>query len=43
LLDLLRMQKADAEVRLGEGALSSEAREIDQAFLAEIERLIAAS
>jgi hypothetical protein len=43
LLDLLRMQKADAEARLDEAQLSSEAREVDQAYLAEIERLIAAN
>ena len=41
LLDLLRLQKADAEERLHNPELSSEMRELDQAYLAEIERLIA--
>ncbi len=43
LLDLLRMQKADAEERLHSPELTTEMRELDQTFLAEIERLIAAS
>jgi hypothetical protein len=42
LLDLLRLQKAEAEERLHSSELTSEMREIDQTYLAEIERLIAA-
>jgi hypothetical protein len=41
LLDLLRLQKAEAEERLHSPELTSEMREIDEAYLAEIERLIA--
>ena len=41
LLDLLRMQKADAEERLHDSELTSEMRELDQVYLAEIERLLA--
>ncbi len=41
LLDLLRLQKADAEERLHGSGLTNEMRELDQAYLAEIERLIA--
>lgn len=42
LLDLLRLQKAETEERLHNSALTNEAREVDQAYLAELERLIAA-
>ncbi len=42
LLDLLRLQKADAEERLHSSDLTTEMREVDQAYLAELERLIAA-
>lgn len=41
LLDLLWLQKADAEERLHSPDMTSEMRELDQAYLAEIERLIA--
>jgi hypothetical protein len=41
LLDLLRMQKAEAEERLHCPELPAEMREVDEAYLAEIERLIA--
>jgi hypothetical protein len=43
LLDLLRLQKAEAEERLHCTELTGEMREIDEAYLAEIERLIADS
>lgn len=42
LLDLLRLQKAEAEERLQCTGLTPEMREVDQAYLAEIERLLAA-
>jgi len=42
LLDLLRLQKAEAEERLHGQDLTSEMREVDQVYLAELERLIAA-
>ncbi len=42
LLDLLRLQKAEAEERLHSLELTPEMRELDQAYLAEIERLISA-
>jgi hypothetical protein len=42
LLDLLRLQKADAEDRLHGSDLTTEMRELDQAYLAEIDRLLAA-
>lgn len=41
LLDLLRLQKAEAEERLHSSESTSEMRELDQTYLAEIERLIA--
>lgn len=41
LLDLLMLQKAEAEARLNNSELTSELREVDQAYLAELERLIA--
>jgi hypothetical protein len=41
LLDLLRLQKAEAEERLHGAELTTEMREIDEVYLAEIERLIA--
>ncbi len=43
LLDLLRLQKVEAEERLHCAELTTEMREIDEAYLAEIERLIANS
>ncbi|MFT3733180.1 MAG: hypothetical protein QM780_17475 [Hyphomicrobium sp.] len=43
LLDLLRLQKAEAEERLHNPEMTSEMREVDQTYLAELERLIAAS
>ena len=43
LLDLLRLQKAESEERLHNSDLTSEARELEQAYLAELERLIAVS
>ncbi|HML27666.1 MAG TPA: hypothetical protein PKE16_02290 [Hyphomicrobium sp.] len=41
LLDHLRLQKDEAEARLHSPELTSEMRELDQAYLAELERLIA--
>jgi hypothetical protein len=42
LRDLLRLQKAEAEERLDRPDLTPELRALDQAYLAELERLISA-